>query len=106
MNTQPNPFTSLFKSRKFWVFFVSGLSNLVIYFAVKYFAPSLAEDVKMVLAFIDGLAAIEIGSIAWEDNTQTHANAMVNAAIASKPAAPVTPTVSQSGVVPVSAIPH
>jgi hypothetical protein len=65
--TRPNPFALMIHSRKFWTFFITALSNLVIYFVTKYLSPSSVEDVKMVLGFLDGLAAIYIGSIAWED---------------------------------------
>lgn len=62
-----NPFYLFVHSRKFWTFILTAGANLILYFATKYLAPTSVEDVKMVLAFVDGLAAIYIGSIAWED---------------------------------------
>lgn len=62
-----NPFSGLLRSRKFWLMLVDVLGSLILYFAVKYLNPSLAEDVKMVLAGLQPVIIALIGSIAFED---------------------------------------
>lgn len=62
-----NPFSGLLRSRKFWLMLSDVLGSLILYFAVKYLNPSLAEDVKVVLAGLQPVVIALIGSIAFED---------------------------------------
>lgn len=65
MNSQ----VGLLQSRRFWLFVVDGVSTLIIYFVSKYFGANL-DDVRMILIFLNGLAAFVIAAYTIDDNLQ------------------------------------
>lgn len=91
---QPNPINSLFHSRKFLLALTDAVASSVLLLATRFLSPGDVELVKQIVVIYQPVLVAVIASIAWEDNTQTHADAMVQAAIASKPSAPATSTVS------------
>lgn len=54
-------------SSKFWTFIVTQVLVLATYFVAKYAAPSAADDILIVLGFVEGVAAIVIAAILGED---------------------------------------
>ena len=68
---QPNPFTALLHSRKFWLTILDVVVSLTTYFVSKYFNPDVAKDVLMVIASLQPVFVTIIAAIAYEDaNTQ------------------------------------
>lgn len=74
---KPNPFASLAHSRKFWLLYADVVGSLVLYFAVKYAAPSVADDVKFVIAALQPVFLVLIGAIVAEDNSERDAQARI-----------------------------
>ena len=62
-----NSLKALMNSRKFLVMVLDVAVSLVLYFVVKYVAPSLVEDIKFVIAALQPVVVILINSIAKED---------------------------------------
>jgi hypothetical protein len=60
-------FTGLLHSRKFLVFLLDAIGQIVLYFGAKYMAPSLFEDVQFLMLILGGLGAFLIAAIAYED---------------------------------------
>jgi hypothetical protein len=65
--TQPNPFKALLYSRKFWLLTLDTLVSLGLYFAGKYAAPGLFEDIQTVILALQPAFVAIIVAIAWED---------------------------------------
>jgi hypothetical protein len=74
---QPNPFKALLMSRKFWMTILDLVVSATIYFVGKYAAPQFAEDVKYIVAAIQPVFLVIIGSIAWEDAAEKGATTIV-----------------------------
>ena len=62
-----NPFAGLVRSRKFWIAMFDLVVSLVLYFVGKYAAPTIADDVKIVIGLIQPVFLLLIGGIAYED---------------------------------------
>ena len=58
---------NIFKSRKFWTAIIDVAVVLALYFVGKYAAPSVFEDVKLVIITIQPVFIMVIGGIAYED---------------------------------------
>jgi len=67
-----NPISGLLHSRKFWVAVADLTVTLTLYFVGKY-APAYADDVKIVIAAIQPVFLVLIGSIAYEDGAAKRA---------------------------------
>ena len=63
----PNPFQALLYSRKFWLLALDTLASLALYFAGKYAAPGLFEDIQTVILALQPVFVAVIVAIAWED---------------------------------------
>jgi ABC-type Na+ efflux pump permease subunit len=57
----------LLKSAKFWTAIIDVVISLILYFTGKYLAPTIAEDIKIVIAAIQPVFLMVIGGIAYED---------------------------------------
>jgi len=69
----PNPFSSLAHSRKFWLLILDTVISLVLFFVSKY--ASLAfEDVKFVILALQPIFVVIIYAIAVEDAALNKAN--------------------------------
>ena len=62
----PNPFSALLHSRKFWLAMFDLVLGLVTYFVAKY-VPVAADDVKFVFAAIQPVFIMVIYGITAED---------------------------------------
>lgn len=58
---------ALMNSRKFMLLLMDVVLSLVLYFVVKYVAPSIVEDIKFVIAALQPVFVILINAIAKED---------------------------------------
>jgi hypothetical protein len=65
----PNPFSALLHSRKFWLTVFDAVLALATFFVAKY-VPQAAEDVKFVFLTIQPVFVSIILAIAWEDSKQ------------------------------------
>ena len=65
-----NPFQALLASRKFLLLVMDVLGSLVLYFATKYAAPSIVNDIKYVLLALQPVFIMIIYAIAKEDAAQ------------------------------------
>ena len=65
----PNPFSALLHSRKFWMTMFDAALGLTTFFVAKY-VPAVAEDVKFVFLTIQPVFVAIIIAIAWEDTKQ------------------------------------
>lgn len=65
------------ESRRLVTFVWAGIVSLALYFVAKYAAPAMAEDVKMVMAFVDGLAGILITMYTVDDMHDRVVNAQM-----------------------------
>lgn len=72
----PNPFSGLLHSRKFWLGMLDLILGVATYFLSKY-APDVAEDVKFVFAAVQPVLLTIIAAIAYEDVAMTKAAATV-----------------------------
>ena len=63
----PNPFSSLLHSRKFWLLILDTILSLVLYFVGKYAAPTILEDVKVLVVILQPVFITVIAAIAYED---------------------------------------
>lgn len=68
----PNPFSALLHSRKFWLAMLDLVLGVVTYFVSKY-APLAADDVKFVFGMIQPVLLIVIGGMAYEDKARLEA---------------------------------
>lgn len=57
----------LLQSRKFWITVTDVLMSTITYFAVKYGDPSLADDIKFIIAAWQPVILALIAGIAIED---------------------------------------
>jgi hypothetical protein len=57
---------AILNSRKFWVFLVSSAISIATYFVSKY-AGASAQDILVLIGFIEGLAGVVIVCIWGED---------------------------------------
>ncbi len=62
-----NPWSALLKSRKFWIMCLDLVVSFVLFFAGKYLAPAIFEDVKFVVAALQPVFLSVIVAIAYED---------------------------------------
>jgi hypothetical protein len=62
----PNPFSLLLHSRKFWLALFDLVLGFATYFVSKY-APTASADVQFAFAAIQPMFLVLIASIAWED---------------------------------------
>jgi len=62
-----NPIAGLLHSRKFLLLILDTIISLTLYFVGKYAAPSLAEDVKFIVAAYQPVFIAVIAGIALED---------------------------------------
>lgn len=63
----PNPFSALLHSRKFWLLILDTVISLTLYFVTKY-TPEAAEDVKFLILALQPIFVTIILAIAWNDN--------------------------------------
>ena len=70
----PNPFSGLFHSRKFWLLILDTVISITLYFIGRYADPTLAEDMKFLIASIQPVFVTVIIGIFTEDNAQVRAN--------------------------------
>jgi len=68
----PNPFSALLHSRKFWLAILDTVIGITTFFVVKY-APTAAEDVKFLFASLQPVFVAIILAVAWEDSKQAGA---------------------------------
>ena len=61
-----NPFSKLFKSRKFWLMILDLVVSLALFF-VGRLAPGSAEDVKYIIGLLQPVFVTIIAAIAYED---------------------------------------
>jgi hypothetical protein len=61
-----NPFAILLRSRKFWLLILDVVVSATLYFVGKY-APVAAEDVKFLIALLQPVFLLLIGSIAYQN---------------------------------------
>ena len=73
---QPNPFSALLHSRKFWLMILDLVISLSLYFVAKYAAAPVAEDVKWVIGLLQPIFVALISAIAYEDASLNAANAV------------------------------
>lgn len=57
----------LLQSSKFWTLIIDVVISLATYFATKYAAPSISEDIVYVIGAMQAVFAAVIGGIALED---------------------------------------
>ena len=69
----PNPFSSLLHSRKFWLLILDTVVSLILFFISKY-VPGAAEDVKLVIGLLQPVFVSIIIAIAVEDASLNRAN--------------------------------
>lgn len=67
-----NPFTALLKSRKFWLFVLASVVDIIT-LIVGRIAGIDQEFVLQITTIFSGLAAVVIGGIAWEDAAEKRA---------------------------------
>lgn len=72
---QPNPFSALVKSRKFWIMILDLVVSLTTFFFAKYASPDAQEITKFVILALQPVFLVVIGSIAAEDISLNVANA-------------------------------
>lgn len=58
---------SIFKSRKFWLAMLDVVISCTLFFAGKYAAPSVAENINFIIGAIQAPFIMVIGGIAYED---------------------------------------
>jgi uncharacterized membrane protein HdeD (DUF308 family) len=66
----PNPFSALLHSRKFWLLILDTVISLTLYFVTKY-SPAATEDVKFLILALQPVFVTIILAIAWNDNNPT-----------------------------------
>jgi hypothetical protein len=64
---EPNPFSGLVHSRKFWLLVLDTLISLVLYFVGKYGGTDLFEDIKFLIISLQPVFVAIIWAIAHED---------------------------------------
>ena len=69
----PNPFSGLLHSRKFWLLILDTVISLTLYFVSKYL-PVAAEDVKFAILALQPVFVTIILAVAWEDTTLNKSN--------------------------------
>lgn len=62
-----NPIARLFGSRAFLLLLLDVLTGVISYFAAKYAAPTVAEDVKYLIAVFQPVLVVVIGKMGYED---------------------------------------
>jgi len=73
-NMNPNPFSSLLHSRKFWILILDTIVSIALYFIGRYTNEALAEDMKFLIASLQPVFVTVIIGIFAEDNAKTKAN--------------------------------
>jgi len=63
----PNPFSALLHSRKFWLLILDTVISLTLYFVSKY-AMGAVEDVKFLVLALQPVFVTIILAVAWNDN--------------------------------------
>lgn len=58
---------SLLHSRKAAIVVIDGIVTLILYFVGKYSSPNTLEDLKIIIAVMQPIFVMWIGSIAYED---------------------------------------
>ena len=58
---------AIFQSRKFWTAIVDIAVVLILYFVGKYAAPSVFDDIQLIIVTIQPVFLMVIGGIAYED---------------------------------------
>lgn len=66
----PNPFSALLHSRKFWLLALDTVLAITVYFVNKYGSPSFAEDSKMLFGLLQPMFVAVIVGIFVEDNAE------------------------------------
>ncbi len=66
----PNPFSDLLHSRRFWVMILDLVVSLVLYFTGKYAAPSVNDDIKFIIGIIQPVFLLVITAITVQNNAQ------------------------------------
>jgi len=72
----PNPFSALLHSRKFWLMTFDMLIIIVLYFVGKYAGASAFEDVKTLLVVLQPVIITVIIGITIEDSALIRAGAV------------------------------
>lgn len=75
--TPLSPFQKLLKSRKFLIAVLDVVVSSVLYFGVKYAAPSAAEDIKFLIGVIQLPAVMLIYGIAYEDGQEKRSGTFI-----------------------------
>jgi hypothetical protein len=68
-----NPFAGLIQSRKAMVALFDITISVALYFVGKYLTPELAADINFLIAAIQAVFVVLIGSIAYEDGAAKRA---------------------------------
>lgn len=63
----PNPFSALSRSRKFWLLIMDTAISMALFFGAKYLTPIAFDDVRFLIASIQPVFVVLIGAIAYED---------------------------------------
>lgn len=97
---QPNPFSSLLRSKKFWLATFDAVISTVLLLAARFLAPADVELVKQIIVIYQPVIIAVILGIAAEDmavkSATIHAAGMVDAAaISPVPPVPPVPPVSR-----------
>jgi len=66
----PNPFSALLHSRKFWLLTLDTVLAITVYFVNKYGSPSFAEDSKVLFGLLQPMFVAVIVGIFVEDNAE------------------------------------
>jgi len=62
-----NPMKGLLRSRKFWLLMMDTVVSLALYFTGKYLAPTIADDIKLVIGMLQPVVIAVIVGIFVED---------------------------------------
>jgi hypothetical protein len=78
----PNPFTALLHSRKFWIMAWDFAVSIALYFGAKYAGASVFEDIKFLIGILQAPVVTIIYAISHEDGISMQTNAATEIAIA------------------------
>jgi energy-coupling factor transporter transmembrane protein EcfT len=68
---------TIFKSRRFWTMIVVMIFDIIVYFGDKYLGSSLMADLKFLLPYLNGLAAMIIAAYTVADPGDSISKALV-----------------------------
>lgn len=63
----PNPFSLMLHSRKFWITITDAVVSTILLFATRYLSPADLDFVKQIVVIYQPVVIVLIGSIAYED---------------------------------------